>query len=40
MKSIDSTDMFERTKTYCASAVPTVEAKQAAWDKLFSNDKS
>ena len=39
MESIDSSDMLQRTKAFCAVAVPTLEAKQAAWDKLFSNDK-
>ena len=39
MEKIDSSDMLSRTKAYCAVAVPTLEAKTTAWNKLFSNKK-
>lgn len=31
--------MFTRTKAYCTAAAPTMEAKTAAWNKLFSQAK-
>ena len=38
LAKLDSSDMLKRTEVYCAAATPTLEAKRAAFLKLFTSD--
>lgn len=38
LKSIDDSDKLGLTEKHCQAIVPTLEAKQAVWDKLFSDE--